>query len=100
MATVRVTVTHPTQREDGTPGAAAAWQLQSRPDAAPQYGNLGPENGVDVTTRNVGSVPGGRWWFRAVWRDAAGGPDVSAEASVDVPMASLLPGAIAVVLVP
>lgn len=100
MATVKVTVTHPTTRKDGSPGAAADWQLQSRADANPAYGNLGPVNALTVLDRTVQNVPAGKWWFRAVWRDAGGGPNVSAEASVDVPLADLNPGTVAVALVP
>lgn len=99
MATVKVTVTHPTVRKDGSPGVAADWQLQSRVDANPNYGNLGAANAVTVLERTVQNVPAGKWWFRSVWRDAAGGPNVSAEASVDVPLADLVAGTIAVALV-
>lgn len=100
MASVRVRVTHPTVRADGSPGAAAGWQLQTRADANPGYGNLGAENAISVLERVVQNVVPGKWWFRSVWRDAvANGPAVTAEASVDVPLSALVAGTIDVTLV-
>jgi hypothetical protein len=95
MATVRVRVAPPTARADGSPGAISGWQLQTRADAAPAYGNLGAVNAADVLERTVQNVSAGRWWFRAVFKDAvAGGPDLMREASIDIPLSALVGGTI------
>lgn len=101
MANVRVRVAIPTARADGTPGAISGWQLQSRVDSNPQYGNLGAVNAPTVLERVVSNVPAGRWWFKAVFKDAVqGGPDLEREASVDIPLSPLVGGTITLDIVP
>lgn len=99
MANVRVRVVAPTTRGDGSPGAISGWQLQTRPDANPAYSNLGAVNAPDLLERVVQNVPPGTWWFRAVFKDAAGGPDLAKEASIVIELSPLVGGDILLSLV-
>lgn len=69
---VLITVTHPSQRIDNTPGSAVSWRvvmkLHSDPPAA--FSPVGAERPVSETTANITSLPDGDYDFGAIWTDS------------------------------
>ena len=97
MATIRVTVTHPTVRSDGTPFPPAELRhvrLEMRAEAASAWSAVGTPMLPTELSRNIQNVPGGAYRVRALWVDTGDRVSDPAEAPVVVPTAAPAAGTI------
>lgn len=87
---LRVVVTHPTVRKDGSPLSAADLKhvlLSMKTEAAQNFTAVGVPMSPSELSRPINNIPGGKWVFRAVWvdtQDRAGDP---LDVTFDVPVA-------------
>lgn len=102
-----ITVTHPTQRVDNTPGTAVTWRLSMKlhsdpPSAFTPVGADRPVTGASDTA-NVTSLPDGDYDFGAIWLDSDERESAMAvtELNTTVPtLAPLKPGTIVAAVAP
>lgn len=88
MANIKVALTHPTTRADGSPFPIAELKhvlLETRAEAATVWSPVGAVMLPAELTRTIQNVSGGAWRYRATWFDTADRPSSPAEAPIIVP---------------
>src|SRR5580765_2335434 len=104
---VLITVGHPTQRVDNTPGTAVTWRLLMKLHSDPigAFAPVGADRPVtgSTDTANVNSLPDGDYDFGAIWLDATEQESAMAvtELNTTIPStAPLKPGTIVAAVAP
>jgi len=72
MSGIKVDVTPPTERQDGTPvtlAEIASWRIEIQADGAPDWTPVGGENPPTDLSKTIGNVADGTWNVRTIWKD-------------------------------
>jgi hypothetical protein len=102
MASILVTLTHPTTRADGSPFPLAELKhvvLETKAQAATTWAAVGAPMLPSALTRTVQNVPGGAWLYRATWVDTQDRASSPAEAQISVPISGPNAGTITLSIV-
>lgn len=104
MARVKVTVVHPTERLDNTPGVVSTWRVETKLAAATDWSPLGGTRPAAETELFVDNVPGPSLiMFRAFWTDPEGQESDPNETMLEIeppaPPSRLKPGSISAAVV-